>query len=147
MSPLSRRDWAWEFLRRNPAFKAAVAQLETVIASRNLGANVTLYALPDRESPLAEWGVIFRVGNDSRGSRFLGSGVVSGGHSGGRRTHAAVRGRRAIPAQTCDPDGHFPRGERAGTRPAEPGRGKGPARGFRRQSPRRTLPVDRARHP
>ena len=147
MTPLSRRDWAWEFLRRNPAFKAAVAQLETVIASRNLGANATLYALPDREGPLGEWGVIFRVGNDARGGRPLGPGAVSGGHSGGGRAHAAVRGRCAISAPACDPDGYFPRGERAGTRPLKSGKGTGAARGFRRQSPRRTLPADRTRNP
>src|SRR5688572_32922036 len=98
MTPLSRRDWAWEFLRRNPAFKAAVAQLETVIASRNVGANATLYALPDREGPLGAWGVIFRGGSESGGARALGPGAVSGSDSGGCPAHAAVRGRCAVPA-------------------------------------------------
>lgn len=147
MRPLSRRDWAWEFLRRNPAFKAAVAQLETVIASRNLGGNATLYALPDREGPLGAWGVIFRVGNDAGGGRPLEPGAVSGGHSGSCRAHAAVPGRRALPAPPHDPDGHFPRAERAGTRSLKSGKGKGSALGYRRQSPRRTLPADRTRDP
>src|SRR5688500_13526751 len=147
MTPLSRRDWAWEFLRRNPAFKAAVAQLETVIASRNVGANATLYALPDREGPLGAWGVIFRVGSDAGGGRPLGPGAVSGGDSGAGRAHAAVRGGCAVPAPARNPERPCPRGERAGPCPAEPGRGQGSARGFRRQSPRGTLPADRTRHP
>jgi len=54
MMELSRRDWAWEFLRRNPAFRTALAKLENAITARRIDAHATLYELPNREGPLAD---------------------------------------------------------------------------------------------
>ena len=44
--------WAWEFLRRNPAFRAAAREAAGQPAARGT-------AMP---TPLAAWGLLFRAG-------------------------------------------------------------------------------------
>ena len=57
---LSRRGWAWEFLRRNPAFRQAARKLKP--GSVNVGKHGTvlriLTTLATLE-PLKRWGVLF----------------------------------------------------------------------------------------
>ncbi|MGE3871342.1 MAG: DUF6499 domain-containing protein [Parvibaculaceae bacterium] len=58
-APLTRRDWAWEFLRRNPAF---VRDWQEVERGFRLGAGDLGGLRPDAHSLaiLAKWGMIFR---------------------------------------------------------------------------------------
>jgi hypothetical protein len=56
---LSRRDWAWEFLRRNPPFRAACEAASSGVAERMHGHVAILH--PRRMAPsLTDWGLIFR---------------------------------------------------------------------------------------
>jgi hypothetical protein len=57
----SHRDWAWEFLRRNPAFGAALSGFSRHVRSRVLSRNVTVHEVTGRVPRLADWGVIFRL--------------------------------------------------------------------------------------
>ncbi len=61
---LSRREWAWEFLRRNPEFRAAwrSAQLEYGIAGYDAG--TTMIAAPFAKPSLAQWGVLYCTAPD-----------------------------------------------------------------------------------
>ena len=59
---LSAREWAWEFLRRNPEFRTACQRSSLVMALENEAAT----SLADYLA-LSAWGVIFR--RSSRHSR------------------------------------------------------------------------------
>lgn len=55
----SRRDWAWEFLRRNPAYRADWARAGRVVAGTLTERLVLVDAAPEL-MVLRRWGVIFR---------------------------------------------------------------------------------------
>jgi hypothetical protein len=57
---LSRREWAWEFLRRNPAFREAMSGFSDRVRSRRVAPNITLYRLRSGAPSLADWGLAFR---------------------------------------------------------------------------------------
>jgi hypothetical protein len=55
---LSRRDWAWEFLRRNPAFRELHAT--TSALSCKIGGNATAIEISsDQRAALLKWGCIY----------------------------------------------------------------------------------------
>jgi hypothetical protein len=57
---LSRRDWAWEFLRRNAAFGAALKHFSLHVTVRRVTPNLTSYRVRRGAPSLADWGMIFR---------------------------------------------------------------------------------------
>ncbi len=59
-SGLSRIDWAWEFLRRNPEFQATMATFSKHVTSKAIAPNVTLYRLAREAPSLKDWGLLFR---------------------------------------------------------------------------------------
>jgi hypothetical protein len=56
---LSRREWAWEFLRRNPEFRCdwEMSQIEYGISGYD-GGTTTLMS-PQREPSLLKWGCLY----------------------------------------------------------------------------------------
>jgi hypothetical protein len=56
----SRRDWAWEFLRRNPAFREAMSGFSDRVRSQRIAPNATVYRLQSGAPSLADWGLLFR---------------------------------------------------------------------------------------
>lgn len=55
---LTSRGWAWEFLRRNPAFQNDLAKtLRSATSSRVQSADV--FSLPARDVDLSRWGLLF----------------------------------------------------------------------------------------
>lgn len=67
---LTRVDWAWEFLRRNPAFRADLQACGKPATSKEVS----------QRCELKRWGVYFRRLSDTLCSRckgILGSGAVS----------------------------------------------------------------------
>jgi hypothetical protein len=56
----SRRDWAWEFLRRNREFRAVMAKFSRHILLKTAAPNVTLCRIRRGAPSLSAWGVIFR---------------------------------------------------------------------------------------
>ena len=55
-----RRDWAWEFLRRNPAFRETMSGFSARVRSRRIAPNVTVYRLQSGAPSLADWGLLLR---------------------------------------------------------------------------------------
>jgi hypothetical protein len=56
----SRRDWAWEFLRRNPAFRETMNGFSACVRSQRIAPNATVYRLQSGAPSLADWGLLFR---------------------------------------------------------------------------------------
>ena len=65
---LARREWAWEFLRRNPAFRTAwrAAQLEYGLIGYDGG--TTMILSQHRQPSLEEWGLLFATAPDQDAS-------------------------------------------------------------------------------
>jgi hypothetical protein len=56
----SRSDWSWEFLRRNPEFRAAMGRFAAYVTPKIVAPNVTVYRLAREAPSLKDWGLIFR---------------------------------------------------------------------------------------
>lgn len=88
---LSRKAWAWEFLRRNPAFHGAWRATTDQAAIEIRGA-LTVVKVPSG-GHIRQWGVLFRRRATDRcdnGVRVLGSGVLPASTSRSRRAGATV---------------------------------------------------------
>lgn len=57
---LSRSAWAWEFLRRNPAFRRQLGHFSAHVSYDRIGPNVTICRLSSDDLSLKHWGLIFR---------------------------------------------------------------------------------------
>jgi hypothetical protein len=55
MKRLSPRDWAWEGLRRNPAYRAYARTFKTNQQSETLGGRALLTRMQERMPPAEAW--------------------------------------------------------------------------------------------
>jgi len=88
---LTRRGWAWEFLRRNAAFVGDLAVAVERVTHRELAANLSILSLPRDLLGLAKWGLRFRQLRRGGSKRLLVSSPVRS-RSAGRGN--LLRGRR-----------------------------------------------------
>jgi hypothetical protein len=56
----SRGDWAWEFLRRDPLFTAAMVEFSKHVTAWPATPHVTVYELKRGAPSLQDWGLTFR---------------------------------------------------------------------------------------
>lgn len=102
-SGLTPREWAWEFLRRNPAFRREVtaASQQTKTLSYHPFLEVVASA-----GDLSRWGVLFRRGLWAKFARILVSNLVRPCAAGHRRTAVSIVGDIAVRslgiAMCCD---------------------------------------------
>ncbi|WP_245491411.1 MULTISPECIES: DUF6499 domain-containing protein [unclassified Mesorhizobium] len=100
---MTPREWAWEFLRRNPAF-----QRDVTAASQqaNSWSYQPLLDVVASAGDLSRWGVLFRRVLWAKFDRFLVSALVRPCVASHCRTSASIVGDNAVPtlgiAMSCD---------------------------------------------
>lgn len=57
---LTRRDWAWEFLRRNDTYRQAWPEARKSVLTEALAPDLTLLTALDMLPGMRHWGLVFR---------------------------------------------------------------------------------------
>ncbi|MGX8009724.1 transcriptional regulator domain-containing protein [Mesorhizobium sp. ORM8.1] len=94
-SALTPREWAWEFLRRNPAFQADVSAASQQASTLSLRPFLDVVV---SAGDLSRWGVLFRRVLCAQFGRILVSVMVRSCAAGLCRAAVRVFGDSAVPA-------------------------------------------------
>ncbi|MGX7877176.1 transcriptional regulator domain-containing protein [Mesorhizobium sp. ORM6] len=94
-SALTPREWAWEFLRRNPAFQADVTAASQQASTLSFRTSFDVVAAAGN---LSRWGVLFRGVLWAQFGRILVSAMVRSCATGHCRTAVRVVGDSAVRA-------------------------------------------------
>jgi len=99
---LPRRAWAWEFLRRNPAYKHAWLRCRDSFQAQRRGSLLIVRSMPIARRNLVPWGLLFRRCAGSRchrGNHLLESRRMPTCAAGDRAYCLVARTRRISPVR------------------------------------------------